>query len=112
MAARLGISHDTLNRRLKLPEYAAAFEEGRQLGCANLSDAQLDLALAGNVVMCIWLGKQYLGQRDNIDSHVTGEGTAVNFTLSIREELLGRILGIAERRRLQEDTGGPDGGTT
>jgi hypothetical protein len=34
---------------------------------------QWDAAKKGNVVMMIWLGKQYLGQRDKQDIHTDGE---------------------------------------
>ena len=31
---------------------------------------QFESATKGNVVMKIWLGKQYLGQRDNLDQNI------------------------------------------
>ena len=45
------------------------FRESVIKGRANLrmklSKKQIDVALQGNVTMLIWLGKQYLNQRDN-----------------------------------------------
>ena len=34
---------------------------------------QFESATKGNLVMQIWLGKQYLGQRDNLDQHINTE---------------------------------------
>lgn len=55
----VGVSHDTLTRRCK-----AELEEGRAFGRMSLRRKQWDVALAGNVTMLIWLGKQQLGQSD------------------------------------------------
>jgi hypothetical protein len=74
VAARLGISTDTLQRRLREPEFRAAYEEGRELACAEIRDLQMEAARAGNVTMLIWLGKQLLGQRDSIDQTIGAPG--------------------------------------
>ena len=74
LASCLGISRATLERRLQEPEFQAAFEEGREAGCAKVRAKQLELALAGNPTMLIWLGKQYLGQRDTIDQNFGAAG--------------------------------------
>jgi hypothetical protein len=66
IAANLGISLAMLDRRLKEPEYQAAFQEGRATGCAKIRVRQFELAMDGNVAMLIWLGKNYLGQRDTV----------------------------------------------
>jgi hypothetical protein len=74
IAAKLGISHDTLQRRLKEPEFRAAYEEGRELGCIKVLDNQLEVALEGNVPMLIHLGKHYLNQRDQLDQTISAPG--------------------------------------
>ena len=74
IAAQLGISHDTLQRRLKEPELKAAFEAGRELCCVEIRDLQMEAARAGNIAMLIWLGKQMLGQRDTTETQLTGPG--------------------------------------
>jgi hypothetical protein len=38
---------------------------------ASLRRIQWKLAEAGNATMCVWLGKQLLGQRDKFDDAVT-----------------------------------------
>ena len=39
----------------------------------SLRQTQIDKALGGNVVMLIWLGKQYLGQSDKQEHTVSDE---------------------------------------
>lgn len=55
---------DTICKR----DYGMGFSAYRQqklgAGRAKLAAKQLQLALDGNVVMCIWLGKQWLDQRE------------------------------------------------
>jgi hypothetical protein len=55
----VGCSHDTLARRFK-----DVLTAGRSVGKMSLRRKQWDVALAGNVTMLIWLGKQVLGQSD------------------------------------------------
>ena len=62
----LGVNSDTLNKFCK-KEYKATFsevfKEKRQRGKMSLRRSQFKLA-EKNATMAIWLGKQYLDQRD------------------------------------------------
>ena len=61
-----GISVDTLERWCKLTykaTFAEVFKEKRQKGKMSLRRSQFKLA-EKNATMAIWLGKQYLDQRD------------------------------------------------
>lgn len=66
-ASVLGVSYDTLNDAIKrkgytgFPEY---FKKYSGPGKASLRRMQFKSAESGNATMLIWLGKQYLGQRD------------------------------------------------
>ncbi len=63
-ASVLGVSRKTLNRFLKRDAAAgAAWEAGRAAGLVTLRKNQFRIAET-NATMAIWLGKQYLGQRD------------------------------------------------
>jgi hypothetical protein len=62
MAAFLDCSKDTLERR-----YKPAMETGRQMRNASLRRKQYEVALTGNPTMLIWLGKQFLGQKDQVE---------------------------------------------
>jgi transcriptional regulator with XRE-family HTH domain len=58
IASKLGCSSDTLTRN-----YADALEKGRTEAKTGLRATQYRLAKT-NVAMAIWLGKQYLAQRE------------------------------------------------
>ena len=77
-ASVLGISQDTLERRLKA-EHNCTFSEFYKRhsgpGKCSLRRLQWKLARAGNPTMLIWLGKQWLGQTDKI-VHAEDEASA------------------------------------
>ena len=62
IAKLLGCSADTIERR-----FAGALEKGREKGKMNLRNKQFEKAMEGNVVMLIWLGKQYLDQKERTE---------------------------------------------
>ena len=63
IASFLGCSVDKLKRD---EEFITRYKKGAEGGRMSLRRYQFKLA-EKNVAMAIWLGKQYLGQRDNID---------------------------------------------
>jgi hypothetical protein len=77
-AAVLGISEKTLRSKIET-EYKLTFAEfyaqHQGKGKASLRRVQWQVAQDGSVPMLIWLGKQYLGQADKIDtkSEITGD---------------------------------------
>lgn len=75
-AEKLGLNIDTLAARIK-EKYGCSFSEykkkRREPLMINLLRKQYDVAMTGNVSMLIWLGKQYLGQTDKIESQETFE---------------------------------------
>jgi len=64
---KLGVNTDTLTKKIK-EKYRMGFSEYKRKRQepmrVNLMKKQYDVAIAGNVTMLIWLGKQYLGQSD------------------------------------------------
>ena len=66
----------------------------------NLKKSQAKRAFAGSDTMLIWLGKQYLGQKDKIEQEISGpEGKAVKVELTqaqITEELKERGIPIPD----------------
>jgi len=64
IAAVLELSVDTLQRDAKFNEL---YNQERQRGRASLRRMQWKLAESGDRTILIWLGKQILGQRDNLD---------------------------------------------
>jgi len=61
----------TLHAHMQNAEFRAAYERGKGRGKATLRSKQYTIAMKGSVAMLIWLGKQYLGQHETIDQHVT-----------------------------------------
>ena len=59
IAAVLGCEQSTLRRR-----FAGTIKDGRKNFRMSLKRKQYELAMAGNVAMCIFLGKVELGQRE------------------------------------------------
>ena len=81
-AEKLGISVDSLARRLKekgfsFAEYKRKKQEPMRI---NLLKKQYDVAMQGNVSMLIWLGKQHLGQSEKQEHEVKASGITLNIT--------------------------------
>ena len=55
----IGVSEDTLKRR-----YAGIIAKGKAEGKQRLRRKQVEVAMSGNAVMLIWLGKNLLNQSD------------------------------------------------
>jgi hypothetical protein len=70
IATAVGVSVDTLHRH---PEFAEAHKRGAEGGRKSIRRMQFESATKGSIAMQIWLGKQYLGQRDNLDQRVNTE---------------------------------------
>lgn len=63
----LGVSTKTLQRD---EEFCRIYKKGMNEGRTSLRRMQYDSAKKGSVSMQIWLGKQYLGQKDEVDAEV------------------------------------------
>lgn len=70
MAEQIGCSHDTIQREMDKPDsdFASEYKKGFSGMKMKLSEAQVKTAIKDrNPTMLVWLGKQYLGQRDAPD---------------------------------------------
>ena len=90
VASVLGCSEDTITRavkrahRMTYEEYAASHAAA---GHVSIRRKQMELAMAGDRTMLIWLGKQYLGQAEKQETGIhdrTVEQLA-RFTFAIGE---------------------------
>jgi hypothetical protein len=82
----LGISNDTLERRLKEQGYATFSEWWTKYsagGKMSLRRYQFEMAKT-NATMAIWLGKQYLGQKDK-QPEETDQTTVNNYYVTERD---------------------------
>ena len=74
MAAVLGVSVDTIQRRKRASEeFRGVIEKGQASLRNSVRRLQVKKALDGNVTMLIWLGKQLLGQSDRQELSTSGE---------------------------------------
>jgi len=89
IASTVGVSVDTLHRH---PEFAEVYKRGAEGGRKSLRRMQFESATKGNVVMQIWLGKQYLGQADKqlVDTRV------VRGLTDLTDEELQHLIGEAK----------------
>lgn len=80
IASYFDCSDDTIERRVKETHgvtFAEYFAQKRGNGKIALRRKQYEAALAGNVTLLIWLGKQYLGQSDK-QENTNIEGIVLN----------------------------------
>lgn len=77
IASVLDISVDTLERRIYERDgirFAEFFKAKRKVGFASLRRMQWEKAKSNDSTMLIWLGKQYLGQKDVPDAQIEANG--------------------------------------
>ena len=85
VASALGISVDTLTRHR---QFAEVYKRGAEGGRKSLRRMQFESANKGNVIMQIWLGKQYLGQSDHVTSEVRRLPSLMTLSSAQLKELL------------------------
>lgn len=72
IAGIMGVSVDTLQSYDNLESFTEYKEKGRENAKGSLRRKQYELAMrgSGHYGMLVWLGKQYLGQRERIEASV------------------------------------------
>ena len=100
IAARLGISQTTFERRIRTKEYAGLIPKSVAELKMSLRAKQVAMALAGDRVMLIWLGKNLLGQVDKMEHSGQIDSTITDAEHSTEMATLrARVARIAERER-------------
>lgn len=77
-------SEDTVERWVKRTykkRFAEIYRQKRGAGSVSLRRKQMEIALAGNVTMLIFLGKQYCGQSDKVENRNEEVPTTVDSLL-------------------------------
>ena len=74
IARALGFARATFANRKDVTE---AYYKGMAEMKLSLRHWQFNAARGGNIQMLIWLGKQYLGQRDAVEEKIESEGVKV-----------------------------------
>ena len=73
IACWFGVTTRTIERRRTEPKFAAVMERGKAKGRISVRRMQMKLLEQGNATMGIWLGKQILGQTDQITHEIHGD---------------------------------------
>ena len=81
MADYLGCHVDTIRKAMQdeESEFSKAYKKSFSGMKMKLSEAQVKAALEGNATLLIWLGKQYLGQKDSVDNGNDSAPETVSF---------------------------------
>ena len=66
LAAWFNVTTKTIERRRKVKKFAEVMERGKAKGRISVRRLQMKLLEQGNATMGVWLGKQILGQTDEI----------------------------------------------
>ena len=91
IAAWFNISVRTLEGRRKQRPFAEIIDRGRARGRISVRRSQMKLAEQGNAAICIWLGKQLLGQRDVTPIELSGPtGQPLRISLEVIDAMLAR----------------------
>ena len=73
IASMVGLTLEAFKKRKQRhPDFVSLIENAREGGRSSLRRIQWKSALGGNTTMQIWLGKQYLQQRDMHATELTG----------------------------------------
>src|ERR1700686_2341241 len=72
IAAWFGVTTRTLERRRKVKKFAEVMEKGKAKGRISVRRMQMRLLENGNATMGVWLGKNILGQTDEVHHQFDG----------------------------------------
>ena len=89
IASWFGVSIRTIESRRKQAPYALAMERGRGKGKISIRRNQMKLLELGNATMAIWLGKNYLDQRDHPVELTGANGTPIKLSVEVFDAILG-----------------------
>jgi hypothetical protein len=100
MAGFFGLARETFARRkAKTKAMQDAIERGRSKGRVSLRKSQFDRARAGDRTMLVWLGKQYLEQKDRVEH--SGDLNLIAEELTAARDRLAKHY--AEEKRRDDD---------
>lgn len=85
IAAWFGVTTRTIERRRLEPQFAEVMERGKARRRISVRRMQMKMLEEGNATMGVWLGKQLLGQTDQLTVN-TSETVIFLDTLSLQRE--------------------------
>lgn len=87
IAGWFGVTTRTIERRRLEPEFARVMERGKTKGRISVRRLQMKLLEEGNATMGVWLGKQLLGQTDQIMHSLDVNVMSVSLSATLTPEL-------------------------
>src|SRR5438067_252131 len=72
IAAWFKVTTRTIERRRKNRAFAEVMDRGKAKGRISVRRTQIKLLEAGNATMAVWLGKNMLGQTDEVRHQING----------------------------------------
>lgn len=106
MAGFLGADHKTVEGRMRdNPDFAAAYKRGLGKGQVSLRRRQFEAMENGSVAMMIWLGKQWLGQTEKIESVGADAGENMAAVMEVIRGWKKKIANGSTRPRHSRATG-------
>lgn len=85
IASVLDVTVETLHNKENEANFSECVKKGREQGKSSLRRIQFGLAKK-NAAMAIWLGKQYLGQKDSLDVKAESEANdKVTMTINFKD---------------------------
>ena len=82
IASWFGVTTRTIERRRKVKRFAEVMDRGKAKGRISVRRQQMKLLEAGSVTMGVWLGKNILGQADEVRHQVGGAAAPFVLVLS------------------------------
>ena len=104
IAAVVGCDKSTISRR-----FATEVAKGREKGKTLLRDLQWTAAKKGNIAMLIWLGKQFLDQKEKQEVHATGQTVLTVAEKIVTERKEAKALSARPVNRIDAIAGGGNG---
>lgn len=105
IAAWFGVSARTIERRRTKRAFAEVMDRGKAKGRISVRRMQMKLLEQGNATMGVWLGKNILGQVDEVRHDIHGVG-GMNLVVVMPRaaEIATGAAGVGIPRRLSDGT--------
>ena len=92
------VSTRTIERRRLEPEFAEVMTRGKAKGRISVRRMQMKLLEEGNATMGVWLGKQLLGQADEVTHNITVQIATLALDSAPANELADAVIDITATR--------------
>ena len=89
IAGVLNCSRDLFYTEENAENFRQAIKKGESCACCSLRREQWKVAQKGNVTMLIWLGRQWLGQKDFVVEDKDGDEFAAKMAQAFKERKRG-----------------------